>query len=51
MLDVGAICVGEGVERHPLRGSRQQRGDPGHFAGEDRVPAFQELVVRHFNPE
>ena len=46
MLDMGAVGVGERIERHPRCGARQQRRDAGHFAGEDRVPAFQKLGIR-----
>ena len=43
MLDMRAVGVGEGIERQACSGARQHRGDPGHFAGEDRVPSLQKL--------
>jgi hypothetical protein len=47
---VVAIGIGEGVKRNLLRGARQEIGHAGHFADEDRVPAFQELLVRDIDP-
>src|ERR1700676_2685367 len=45
IVDMGAVGIGERVDRQALRGARQQLGDAGYFARKDRVPAFKELRV------
>src|SRR5712671_3784114 len=51
IFDMGAIGIGERIERQALCGARQELGDAGHFACEDRVPSFQELGVRELDAE
>ena len=51
MFDMGAVGVGEGVERQVSCRARELSGDSGHFAGEDRVPPLQELGVRDADAE
>ena len=51
MRDMRAVGVGEGIERQRVAGARQQCGDAGHFAGEDRVPPLEELGVRDADAE
>ena len=51
MRDMSRIGVGEGIERHSLGGGREQGSDARHLAGEDRVPAFEELGVGDVDTE
>ena len=51
MFDMGAVGVGEGVERQVFCRSREMPGDTGHFAGEDRIPPLKELGVRDADAE
>src|SRR4026207_554992 len=51
MIDMRAVGVGEGIERQPRSGAREHRGDPGHFAGKDRVPSLEKLPIGDVDPE
>ena len=51
MLDMGAIGVGEGIERQALCGAFEQLRNAGNFAGEDLIPSFQELGVGQLDAE
>ena len=51
MFDMRAVGIGERVERHAFGGALQHGRDAWHFAGEERVPAFQELGIRDADPE
>src|SRR5258706_9616998 len=51
MVDMGAVGIGERIERQAFCCALKQRRDAGYFAGEEGVPSFEELVIGYLDAE